>query len=70
MTTFQYLSYTGLFYGGRVFRQAEIAKKMVGKTEIIQKLTAAGNENWVGGGRNQTGVVESRYELCLHFGKF
>ena len=29
----------------RVFLQTEIAEKMVGKTEIIQKPTAAGNGN-------------------------
>ena len=43
---------------------------MVGKTEIIKKQKADGNENWDGGGRNQAVVVKSRYELCLHFGKF
>ena len=30
----------------RVFRQTEIAKKMVGKTEIIPKPAAAGSGNW------------------------
>ena len=32
--------------GRRVIRQTEIAKKMVGKTEIIQKPAAAGSGNW------------------------
>ena len=31
--------------GRRVIRQTEIARKMVGKTEIIQKLAAAGSGN-------------------------
>ena len=31
--------------GGRVFRQTEIARKMVGKTEIVPKPAAAGNGN-------------------------
>ena len=41
----KYLSWT--FKGGRrVYRQTENARKMVGKTEIIQKPAAAGSGNW------------------------
>ena len=32
--------------GGSVFRQTEIARKMVGKMEIIPKPAAAGSGNW------------------------